>query len=102
MQKCKNAELIPSRSCDAIAHTSHEMHSAPLAKCEEKEEAERRRHDQFLSWCVAKGTSMSTRTLHSVAHESVYFSDPFGLRRMAAENGKPLQPFNGDPANAKT
>ena len=61
MQKCKNAELIPSRSCDAIAHTSHEMHSAPLAKCEEKEEAERRRHDQFRSWCVAKGTSMSTR-----------------------------------------
>jgi hypothetical protein len=79
--------MIPSRSCDAIAHTSHKMHSAPLAKCEEKEEAERRRHDQFLSWCVAKGTSMSTRTLHSVAHESVYFSDPFGLRRMAAENG---------------
>ena len=60
MQKCKNAEMILSRSCDAIAHTSHEMHSAPLAKCEEKEEAERRRHDQFLSWCVAKGTSMST------------------------------------------
>ena len=71
MQKCKNAEMILSRSCDAIAHTSHEMHSAPLAKCEEKEEAERRRHDQFqgwswcvakgMSWCVAKGTSMSTK-----------------------------------------
>ena len=61
MQKCKNAEMIPSRSCDAIAHTSHEMHSAPLAKCDEKEEAERRRHDQFLSWCVAKGTCMSNK-----------------------------------------
>jgi hypothetical protein len=67
--------MIPSRSCDAIAHTSHEMHSAPLAKCEEKEEAERRRHDQFLSWCVAKGTAMSTKNakMQKCRNDSVTF-----------------------------
>ena len=44
MQKRKNAEMIMSRSCDA-----------------ENKEVESRCHDQFLSWGVAKGTSMSTK-----------------------------------------
>ena len=34
-----------------------------------------------------EGEHVTTRIAHSGAHVSEIFSDPFGLRRMAAENG---------------
>ena len=63
------------------------MRLAPLAQCEQIEEAERRSYVGFVEWCVARGDRVTTQSSHSSAHVSEIFSDPFGLRRMAAENG---------------
>ena len=60
---------------------------APLAQCEQIEEAERRSYVGFVQRCIERGDSITTRNVHSSAHVTEIFSDPFGLRRMAAENG---------------
>ena len=60
---------------------------APLAQCEQIEEAERREYIRYAEHCAARGDHVTTRNVHSGAHVSEIFSDPFGLRRMAAENG---------------
>jgi hypothetical protein len=63
------------------------LRSAPLAQCEQIEETERRNYVRYDEWCAAKGDHVTTRGAHSSAHMSQIFRDPFGLRRMAAENG---------------
>ena len=63
------------------------LRSAPLAQCERIEETERRNYVRYEERCEARGDHVTARNVHSGALVLEIFSDPFGLRRMAAENG---------------
>ena len=60
-----------------------------MIECEELEQAEHERYQAYLAWSAAQGTPVPPKTAHSYAHMSPFLGDPFGLRRIAAENGDP-------------